>query len=443
MTNKAGTADFPLADRSEPNRPSGDPRRHNLLMALLLLPPLLILAVASFLLEPLRGDLTRLGGYAENQYGWTKPQVRFEPPLVETGPYNRPYEIVVLGDSFSSSPYGTDQTDPGVYWTNHLAQRTGMSVLSLNMFKHGLDAVLANPHFQADPPRLFVLQIVESMLGLYFVEDAHGYLGSTDAACKATAASATTGDPGRLAPVASATTQPWERDRSRGFVFDQAVNFIWKTLRRNAFGADAGGIHSLALTRADLFSSRAADRLLVHGRDFEKASWSEATVRKLRCNLIEAQGRVEANGKTRFLLMVAPDKLTIYEGYLADPAYRGLSRLSTLFADTGIRTVDLRRPLQRALDCGVVDLYLPNDTHWSSSGHAVAADAVLAAYGFHADPRSAAVPPLPQTCRTAVSFGTGEAELEERPEGAAASLHDSGSTACGSCRAIAARAPVS
>jgi len=406
MMNKVGTTGLSIGDRYERSQTAGDPRGYNRLLALLLLPPLLLLIAASLLLEPLRGDLTRIGGYTENQFGWTKPQVRFEPPLVQVGTYQKPYDVVVLGDSFSSSPFGTDQTDPGVYWPNHLAQRSGMSVLSLNMFKHGLGSVLANPHFQTSPPRLVVLQIVESMLGLYFVQDARGYLGSTKGQCGAPPAQ-TTSELGPLVPRAAAT-QPWVRDRSRGLAFGQAVNYLWKTIRREAFGIDTTGVQNFALRRSDLFSNRASDRLLVHARELDKVAWSEVMIRALRCNLVEAQNRVEANGKTRFILMVAPDKLTIYGNYLVDSRYSDLSRLSNLFEGTGVRTVDLRTPLQRALNCGMIDLYLPNDTHWSSSGHAIAADAILRAFGVAPESTFPAVSPFPETCRATASLASGK-----------------------------------
>jgi hypothetical protein len=357
--------------------------------AALVLPPLLLLAVVSFMLEPLRGDLTRIGGYSENEYGWNSSQSHFAPPLVTSDRYDRPYDIVVLGDSFSVDPYGTGQTEPGVYWPNHLAQRSGLSVLSLTLFKFSLPHILDNRHFGENPPRLVVLQVVESMLGTYFDEDARGYLGASEGPC-AVAAPSPHFD-ASVVRMRHATTRAWLRDTQTEFSFDQAVQFLWKAGLRAASGET--GAHDLQLTRSDLFSSRRPDRLLVHDRDFRKAGWTEATIRKFRCNLIEAQNRIQANGVTRFALMVVPDKLTIYADYLVEPALAPASRLDTVFEGTGLNMVALLTPLRTALRCGEVDLYLPNDTHWNTTGHAIAADAVLRSVGFETRAAGSAMPP--------------------------------------------------
>jgi hypothetical protein len=72
--------------------------------------------------------------------------------------------------------------------------------------------------------------------------------------------------------------------------------------------------------------------------------------------------------------MVVPDKLTVYTPFLPDRLFAGVSHLDRL-ADA--KTLNLVR-LDQALDPRrQVDLYLPNDTHWSGSGYAIAADLVL------------------------------------------------------------------
>jgi len=82
------------------------------------------------------------------------------------------------------------------------------------------------------------------------------------------------------------------------------------------------------------------------------------------------QARVEANGKTLFLAMVAPDKLTTYGPFLAAKAFRGISRLDLLADYPALNLVRFDRDFDPAAH---VDLYLPNDTHWSTTGHRLAA----------------------------------------------------------------------
>src|SRR5690349_11951678 len=96
----------------------------------LALPCVAVLVGFSLLQAPVQGDLTRIGGYSENSYGWTATHQRFAPPLVSTV-YDRPYDVVIVGDSYSIHGPG-GQTDLGAYWTNHFAQLSGLSVVVIN-----------------------------------------------------------------------------------------------------------------------------------------------------------------------------------------------------------------------------------------------------------------------------------------------------------------------
>jgi hypothetical protein len=88
------------------------------------------------------------------------------------------------------------------------------------------------------------------------------------------------------------------------------------------------------------------------------------------------QDRVQANGRTAFLAMIVPDKLTVYAPFLSDRRFATFSHLDRL---AEIPSVNLVR-VDSALDPrSHVDLYLPDDTHWSSATHAMAAGLVLRA----------------------------------------------------------------
>ena len=45
-------------------------------------------------------------------------------------------------------------------------------------------------------------------------------------------------------------------------------------------------------------------------------------------------------------------------------------------ASTGLVFVDVEEPLRAAVARGVMDVYLPNDTHWGPRGHALVGEAV-------------------------------------------------------------------
>ena len=87
--------------------------------------------------------------------------------------------------------------------------------------------------------------------------------------------------------------------------------------------------------------------------------------------------QVEANGYTRLVLTVAPDKLTAYAEFLSDSDMKSAS----LLALDSYRHPDvvprLDRNLIAAIRRGERDVYLPNNTHWGSNGHRIVAETLL------------------------------------------------------------------
>jgi hypothetical protein len=90
--------------------------------------------------------------------------------------------------------------------------------------------------------------------------------------------------------------------------------------------------------------------------------------------------------------MAAPDKATAYADYLADHELREVSPLPAFYRRSGLNQVPLVDRFREAIRCGMKDIYMPNDTHWSSMAHRIAADAVVDALG------GAEAPPV---CRSA------------------------------------------
>jgi hypothetical protein len=77
--------------------------------------------------QPIEGDLTRLGGFTENDFGWNEPQQQFSSALFKlTGEqkYDRYYDVVVLGDSFSNA-------NPRAQWQNYFVRATGLSLVTI------------------------------------------------------------------------------------------------------------------------------------------------------------------------------------------------------------------------------------------------------------------------------------------------------------------------
>ena len=141
---------------------SSEPHRHfaRWLLVLVITPVAVLFALVIYL-QPLYGELTRLGYYPEREFGWNDPQVVFpniKPAfLTSLDNKNSYYDILVLGDSFSFAR-------PEAQWQNYLAAATGESVGSLDIYKVSLSQVLASKEFLEHPPKVFIFEAVERLL---------------------------------------------------------------------------------------------------------------------------------------------------------------------------------------------------------------------------------------------------------------------------------------
>lgn len=352
-----------------------DERRYNWVFAATAGPPVLIMLILALTQEPLRGDLTRLGGYTENRYGWTDPQRRFVPPLVSFG-YDRPHDIVIVGDSFSSNPDLYGQTDNGAYWGNYVAQRTGLSVAVLRLPKATLRDVVDSPVFKAAPPRLVILEHVERYLVRNNVLETERWLGPGIRGCPDAAAPPRRAGIRELRPMGIAPVT-WHRDRTFQLDLGQAADVFSKHVSR-VLGVDVTPVLNLPLVTDRLFSSRASDRLLVYDEEFDPQGWSRGQIEQAICNLLAAQELVQRNGQTAFAFLIAPDKLTTYAEVIADGQRKGVNRLPEFFKESRLNQIQILEALRAAIRRHVRDVYLPNDTHWGSVAHEIVADQIAA-----------------------------------------------------------------
>ncbi|HEV2675684.1 MAG TPA: hypothetical protein VGV37_14160 [Aliidongia sp.] len=309
--------------------------------------------------EPLSGDLTRIGWRSENDFGWTRPEEHFDPLAAKLGNLDVPYDVVAIGDSFT----GESPWHPGTTWPHFLAHDTGLKVAIFDSDDDMVGRLLASDRFRSDPPAVVIYEIVERNL----VPNHRSR--PADACPDAIAQPAVTLTPGpptaSPVPVTRPTARAWT-----DWPASYAAAYLTQNLRRRIMGRETTNSVELDLTRGGLFSSRADRELLVYGEDFNKLGWTEADWRGAACNLLRMQARVEANGKTLFVAMVAPDKLTAYGPFLAAPQFRRISRLDLLAQYPALNLVRFDRDFDPT---DHVDLYLPNDTHWSTTGHRLAA----------------------------------------------------------------------
>ncbi|WP_454020494.1 hypothetical protein [Azospirillum sp. Marseille-Q6669] len=124
----------------------------------------LVLPLA-FALDPPDGDLTELGGFAENRFGPKAPRAIFVPPLAEAARPGASYDVLVFGDGFSRPEAEERHGRYGHYWTDHLVNLTGLTVGVRAAGAAPMAAYLTSPDFRERPPRVVILQLSERDLG--------------------------------------------------------------------------------------------------------------------------------------------------------------------------------------------------------------------------------------------------------------------------------------
>jgi hypothetical protein len=318
----------------------------------------------AYWLQPVYGDLARIGGHAERDYGWNLPMREFNPLAATWGGtrYERPVDILVLGDSFAN-------LRPHMQWQNWLAAKTGWRIHTLDKHHIDLDELIASPAYRANPPRVVIWNTIERDLKDEY-SDNDGHCGrplppSPVAPLPATRPTA--------APPLDFMRPLGANDLNLGF----ARIWLWKALLRRATGTSHDETRLLRLKRDDLFTSRAANGLLIYHHDLNKQSWRDADFGRIRCSFAAMAGRFEANGATRFVTALAPDKSSAYRPWLVDPARLPESRLPALLHEFPVPDARLDRVLEQAIARGMKDVYMPDDTHWGTIGHVLAADAIL------------------------------------------------------------------
>lgn len=325
------------------------------------------------------GNLARMAWLSKNAYGARTPQRLFEPPLFTVGTtLERDHDVVVLGDSFS--------VDVDKSWPGHLAAR-GLSVLAINLARNQeaasdaaaiaaqIDGLLESPGFRTHPPRVFVLEMVESTLHRRLVRESVECIEAPGGE-PAAVGTANAGDLGRRPPAHQVRDVVAGSRRYDEQQLAYARDFLFRNVQRT-LGLWRPEVRFFELRR-ERFSSRHPRTLLVVSHDLHKASWTDDDIASMRCALLQLQQRVEANGRTTFVAMLVPDKLSAYRPDLVEPALAPVTVIDDRLVAAPLNAPRLDLALRAAIESGTPDVYLPDDTHWGATGHARAADAVLA-----------------------------------------------------------------
>jgi hypothetical protein len=315
-------------------------------------------------IETYHGDLCRIGGYRENDYGWNLPQKRFKDCHYTIGKnlsdYDKYYDIVTIGDSFSVNEKQS--------WQNHLALTTGAKILTFHRRSVTASSLLQHEQFIKTPPKVFIFQVVENGIqtALFDVAlDEHQLFHNEDSkSIKAFDKKKINYDK---------HIEAFSRGRNQNFSMDSAIHHI-KTNLKQLFGSRLKAKPYKLKSDKKLFSNNKQNEALFYYLDNLKLSISSDEWAIIEKRFATLQHQTQANGKTRFLAMIVPDKTTAYADFIKDinPDYK--SSLSFMPKRHDINWINLEEKFKERLSSkeAIKDLYLPNDTHWGYEGYKLA-----------------------------------------------------------------------
>jgi hypothetical protein len=314
--------------------------------------------IASWL-QPIDGDLARVGGYAENDFGYRSPQAVFEKNLFKVATslseYDKPYDIVLLGDSFS-----VDQVKRRFGWQNFFINRTGLSMIVFDTRRFWPVEIYESPAFKKYPPKVFVFESVER----YLYERVAYFSGMTPTPAAPASESSdlfANATPPRL-PLHEELPNPHP-----GFDPDHVLGHLGAGMQRHIHLNNQ--VVEIPLAKKGLFSSPNDTDMLVYFDEFKKQTLSESDYSKLRAGAEIFQKIIESNGITRFVLLVAPDKSSTFAPYLKNADQATANLIAELAENPALPVPRTDLVLSRAVAGGQQDIYLPNDSHWGSLGH--------------------------------------------------------------------------
>lgn len=319
-----------------------------------LLPILFFFGLGVFL-QPLQGDLTRLGNLAERDFGWNATQPVL--PLRGNQPTNP--GVIVLGDSFSR-------------W--NVWQSASMKSGSPDMLTFHWDGFdssecpddwITSLKETYPSARFLVIEVVEREFLRRF--------GPTETRCHSQ----------QQKPVEvsqGSTTPPLRLLRSFDFANDlpdtiYAMHALHNSFRFFDKTTLSANVFVTPLIRSNLFSNHRSD-LMVYYKDDEliKKDWTPEDIRKAVTHVKNLQLSAAAHGLT-MITAIVPDKSTTYRKFMRQPQAGSIPDVWKELSKQGVTQVNLRGVLDNAADT-VTDLYLPNDTHLGTAGFMLMGEAI-------------------------------------------------------------------
>ncbi len=302
----------------------------------------IIIWTMEFYFERLYGDLTRVGGFAERDFGWqvTQPEIPLE--QFKSFPLNEA-DIVVVGDSFSA----------GRIWQTKLINE-GLKVNTLTW--HGLKSQDNLPNNLGEVLRTggfkghyVIIESIERVLqrrSKLLIEI-----------------------PLPISVDLSLPPQPISRRERISFEKPNGGDWGTKTLyHKIKLSLDlpekylkSGWVQPIKFDGCQLFSHRLCHYMLFIESDFKKDTFNSIE------NILYVNKNIQAAG-FQPIWMIVPDKATVYLGYgkFSQYPYQNIWQLFAQYPeliapDLGSAFIKQSRVIK--------DFYLPNDTHLSTNGY--------------------------------------------------------------------------
>jgi len=315
-------------------------------VAIILLLPVYIMGL---FLQPLSGDLTRIGGFAENDFGWNDRQ----PKIVIRDNNTLSPDIIVIGDSFSKRNI----------WQSIVMERTGLSILSLRAphpMKIGQFLIACKKHYPT--VRYIILECVERGFISRFAREESPAIRKIS-----------------LTPViVQESTTLSQRNITQTFQMPDALYSAKSIINRyRKFGTKtcSNGAVVVPLNTSELFSSKRSNSLLYYAEDDFKANWSKVSMHAAVSKIKALNEMLEDEGIT-LIMMVIPDKSTAYQAFLENPQFSSL--IPDIWAELNmenIQQVDMKDMVTHAVS-KYKDFYFPNDTHFGVHGYVLTGNCV-------------------------------------------------------------------
>lgn len=350
-----------------------DSKKYFLIIAL----PIGILAISlislSFYLQPFAGDLTRIGGYTENDFGWNESQYGYldiGTNYVGVEPEPVDIDYAIYGDSFShwclpqaklksGHELNKGENSSCFQWTSFFKNETSLEGLTFHQDHYSVAAFVEQ--VQKQSIQFVVFQSVEryAVPRLINIAEQFGCVSSPNIQVP-------------IVAIESQSKQKIEIKRSsaiNGFNMNEPAAYLKQlmiSVKKPRVLKDA------LLPSPQLFSNVRKQELIYHYEDRKKLSYTAEHYATAQCGMKAFAAKIYKELGVPSIFLIAPDKSSIYAKWFQNQE-RSVESIIPKLMDRGVNLVDLYSPMLRAAKNGAIDLYLPNDTHWGARGGEIAA----------------------------------------------------------------------